>query len=867
MIKVSSNQTAIELSSVMNHIINSVNLAASAVYDMQQSMGAGIDTSSIEGARNEINQATAAINAMNGALNNQTAPVLIPSLTQQNVSPGPVQVPVTWQSDGLEVFTSTGVERFRQEVQSTNQMLEQLTSTQDAIAQQAYNTNIFPPEAFQNLNRLSVTIDTVRDRIQQIENNPVNIGTNTSNSELEQLRSKLNTMLQEQNELNQAMQNMDVSAANNAYLRLSQSVSTTERYIRDNVNEQGRFNSEVQSSTQQADKLTNMIKKVAKSYINIQNIGKVLNISDQLVQTTSRLDMMNDGLQSTQELVDMVYAAATDSRGSFSGMADVVVNFANNGSDVFGSSEEVVAFADLIQKQMVIAGASTTEASDAMQQLSQAFSSGALSSEELNSIYQQAPNLIQSIADYLDVSVNQLREMASEGQLSADVVKAAVFASADDINTKFAEIPATWGQIWQSMKDTALIAFQPVLQGLNNIANSETFHVFVNGAIEAMATLANIILNIFDLITAVGGFIVDNWSIISPIVYGAAAALAVYYGASLLAKDGAIMSAFAAGKEVIAKGAQAVATYAATAAHNGLNAAISECPITWIIIAVIALIAVIMMLCNWIAEATGAANSGIGIIVGVLAVALAFIGNLFVTLINTIIDIFVILWNFIAAFVNFFANVFTDPIGAIARLFFDLVDCILSMLQTLAGAIDTIFGSDLASTVQSWKDGISGWVDETFGQGEEIMATISGESFHVDRIEYGEAWKNGTAAGDRISSAIDDFGFSDIFGAVDIPNLQEYTPQFDGMEDNISSIAGDTGAMKDSVAITQEELQYMRDIAEQEAVNRYTTAEIKVDMSGMKNTVNNNGDLDGFVSGLTDAVNEAIDNMTEGVHE
>jgi len=450
---VSSIQTGIELndqfSGVLNNIISSVNLAVSAMYDMQQSMNADIDTSNIEGARDEINQATAAIEAMNQAASRQTAPDIAPPVVdggnqepisvpvdpvlpdplvenpepirpeiQPNAPPDPIEIPVTWDTDGVDVFTGTGVERFQQEVQSANNMLEQLSDTQDAIAKQAYNTMIFPPKAFQDLNSLAVRIDSIRERIQQIENNKVNIGTDQANAELEQLRMQLNQAIQEQNSLNQAMQNMDVSAANDAYLRLSQTVGNTERYIRDNVDEQGRFNQEISAGTQQANELTNTIKRAVAAYVSIQSVGKALNISDELVQTTSRLNMMNDGVQTTAELVNMVYAAAQDARGSFSQMADVVARFGNNAKDAFSSSEEVVAFADLIQKQMTIAGASTQEAANAELQLSQALGSGVLRGDELNSIFEQAPNLIQNIADYLDVPIGKIREMAADGELS-----------------------------------------------------------------------------------------------------------------------------------------------------------------------------------------------------------------------------------------------------------------------------------------------------------------------------------------------------------------------------------------------------------------------------------------------------------------
>lgn len=882
-----SIQTGIELqdrfTGVIYGIINAVNMTISTMEDMQNTMNTDMDAGAFEGMRDEINEATIALDEFVAAMGNIDQPVIntdpfvnpptpdpveAPFVPEQSRSPPhPVEIPVIWNTDGLDVFTGSGLERFQQEVQSANTMLDQLSATQDAIARQAYNTNLLPPEAFQDLNRLAVRIDTVRDHIQQIENNPLNVGTDTANAELEQLRWQLNQAVEEQNELNHAMQNMDVSAANDAYLRLSQTVSNTERYIRNNVDEQGRFNQEIQAGTQQTNGLANMIRNAAMAYVSIQSIGKALNISDELVQTTSRLNMMNDGMQTTNELVNMVYAAAQDSRGSFSQMADVVARFGNNAKDAFSSSEEVVAFADLVQKQMTIAGASTTEASNAMLQLSQALGSGVLRGDELNSIFEQAPNLIQSIANYLDVPIGQIREMASEGELSADVVKAAIFASADEINAKFEQMPMTWGQIWQSMQNAALIAFRPVLQRLNAIANSEAFQTFVNGAIEALAILANVALEVFDFMASCGQFVADNWSIISPIIYGIIAALAVY-GAYLTITKGielataAVKGALAVAEFIhcVALAASTGATIGATAAQLGLNGAMYACPIVWIIMLVIALIAVIIMLCNWIAEVTGAANSGIGIIVGALAVAGAFIGNIFVALINMVIDIFVVLWNFVAAFVNFFGNVFTDPVGAIARLFFDLVDCILGLLQTLAGAIDAIFGSNLAGTVQGWRDNLGGWVDDTFGQGqgEEIMATVSGEEWHVDRFEYGEAWDAGVAVGDGISSAIDDFSFSDIFGSTDIPNPQDYTSQFAGMGDTLDSIAGDTSGISDAMDITQEDLKYMRDLAEQESVNRYTTAEITIEQTN-HNTVSGDMDLDGIVMGLTDAVDEAVE--------
>jgi len=915
---VSGIQTGIELndqfSGILTNIINSVNLAVSAMYDMQESMNADIDTSSIEGARDEINRATAAINAMNEALDNQATPDATPPVVdnesgepipvpldpvppdplvenpdpvplpiQPNAPPDPVEVPVHWETDGLEVFTSTGVDRFRQEVQSANSMLEQLSSTQDAIARQAYNTNLFPPESFQDLNRLAVRIDNVRGRIQQIENNPVNLGTDTANAELEQLRAQLNRMVQEQNELNEAMQDMDVSAANDAYLRLSQLVSGTERYIRDNVDEQGRFNREIQEGTQQASELTDTIKNAVLAYVSVQSIGNALNISDELMMTISRLNMMNDGVQSTQELVNMVYAAAQDARGSFAEMADVVARFGNNAKDAFGSSEEVVAFADLVQKQMTIAGASTQEASNAMLQLSQALGSGTLRGDELNSIFEQAPNLIQSIADYLEVPIGQIREMASEGELSADVVKAAIFASADEINAKFEQMPMTWGQIWQSMQNTALIAFQPVLQKLNDIANSQAFQTFVNGAIEAMATLANILLNIFDLVATVGGFIADNWSIISPIIYGVVAALAVYAGylavvkiAELLGTAAKIAMCVASYAHAAATGAEASATAAATAAQYGLNTALLSCPLTWIILLIIALIAIIFAVCNAIAKLTGIANSGFGVITGGINVVIQFFKNLGLTVANIALGI----GNAIAALASNMMTAFHNAICSVQSWFYNLLSTALSVIAGICEALNKLpFVEFDYSGITSAADDYAAKAAEAAGNKDDYksISDAFNDGFNTfDAFQDGwasDAFNAGASWGDGVADAVSNFSLSDIFGSTDIPNVDDYTSGFgdaiasSGMGDSLGDIAGDTGSIKDAMDITEEDLKYLRDIAEQDAINRFTTAEIKVDMSGMQNTVNSGDDIDGFMTKLTDSVNEAVDNMTEGVHE
>lgn len=905
----SSIQTGIELndqfSGVLNNIISSVNLAVSAMYDMQQSMNADIDTSSIEGARDEINQATAAIEAMNQAASRQTAPDIAPPVVdggnqepipvpvdpvlpdplvenpepirpeiQPNAPPDPepVEIPVTWNTDGVDVFTGTGVERFQQEVQSANDMLNTLNTTQARISQTAQGMDILPDAAVQGMNTMQQRLSAIQQRIQQIENNPVNVGADNANAELEQLRMQLNQAIQEQNSLNQAMQNMDVSAANDAYLRLSQTVGNTERYIRDNVDEQGRFNQEISAGTQQANELTNTIKRAVAAYVSIQTVGKALNISDELVQTTSRLNMMNDGVQTTAELVNMVYAAAQDARGSFSQMADVVARFGNNAKDAFSSSEEVVAFADLIQKQMTIAGASTQEAANAELQLSQALGSGVLRGDELNSIFEQAPNLIQNIADYLDVPIGKIREMAADGELSADVVKAAIFSAADDINSKFNEMPMTWGQIWQSMQNTALIAFQPVLQRLNDLANSEAFQTFIQGAIEAMATLANILLNVFEVAASVGAFIGDDWSIIAPIIYGVIAALGAYLAIMGIVNAITAISAAIDATKAAADALAAGQTFLWTVQQYGLNAALAACPITWIIVLIIALIAIIFAVCNAIAKMTGIANSGFGVITGGVNVVIQFFKNLGLTVANIALGI----GNAIAALASNMMTAFHNAICSVQSWFYNLLSTALSVIEGICSALNKLpFVEFDYSGISSAADDYAAKASEAAGNKEDYQSISDAfnEGFTTfDAFQDGwasDAFNAGAAWGDGIADKVSNFSLSDVFGQTDIPNVGDYTSGFNdaiansGVGDSIGNIDDNTGKIKDSLDVTEEDLKYLRDIAEQESINRFTTAEVTINQTN-NNNVSSDTDLDGFITALDDAMGEAIDEVTNG---
>ena len=856
-------RTAIELydafSAPLMNVIQAVNQGVSAMETMHATMNEPVSVSIADGIAEQMNQAVQAIEEARAAL---SEPV-----THENTS-------VTWDSLTMPTFTNSGADRFQQEVQSANAMLEQLNQTQRNIAAQAERVQLFPSNMVNDMNTMQSRIQGIQERIQTIENNPLNLGTDQANAELEYLRNNLNQAVQTQNEMNAAIQNMDITTANDAYIRLSNTISGTERYIRDNVDEQGRFNREIEEGTNEANSLMQTIKGAVAAYATIQTLSTALNLSDQLTSTTARLNLMNDGLQTTQDLQNMIYLSAERARGSYQATADAVSKLGLMAGDAFSSSEEIIAFMEQVNKQFTIAGTEAAGIDAAMLQLTQAMGSGVLRGEEYNSILEQAPNIIQAIADYMEVPKGQLKDMAAEGQITADIVKAAMFAAADDTNAKFEQMPKTFSQIWTSFQNTALMAFQPVLQRMNEIANSEAFQGFVNNAIEALSMVAGIALEIFDLLVGVAEIVGENWSWLSPIIYGVAGALAVYYGWLLLTKGAALATAAAQGALTLAKmlavpvyAALTGATMADTAAQWGLNSAMYACPIVWIIILIIALIALFYAAVAAVNKFAGTSVSATGIICGAFMVALAFIGNIFVALWNLVVDVFVLIYNLVAEVANFIGNVFTDPIGAVCRLFFGLADTVLGILQALASAIDAIFGSNLAGSVQGWRDSLGGWVDETFGKGDEVMAKMNADDMKLGRFEYGAAWDAGYSFGEGVDESIANFDPSSLFdtnvpGAGDYADLSNYGA---GLAGDVGDIAGNTGAIKDSMDITEEDLKYLRDIAEQEAINRFTTAEINIE-APITNQISKDVDLDGVIDGLTGAVNEAVDIIAEGVH-
>ena len=673
---------------------------------------------------------------------------------------------------------------------------------------------------------------------------------------------------------------VDTSAIREAREELARAgaaFDSIEENIRNAGNQQDRFNRRIRDGTTAADGLWSKLKGIAATVGGLAAAKKIIGISDDLASTRARLNLIVDDGGSVDELEQKIMASAQRSRAAYFDTASAVAKLGLNAGAAFDNDmDQVIAFMEQVNKQFVIGGATAQEQSNAMIQLTQAMAAGALRGEELNSILDAAPGIARAIEQYMGVAEGSIKQYAEQGLVTAEVVKNAMFAAADETNAKFESMPKTWAQIRTSMQNKALSIFAPILTKINQIGNSERFTQVTDGIINGLAGIASVATWVLDLLIGGAALVVDNWSWLAPIVGGVATAFLVLNGAMLAYKTvTGIVNALETVKAArlamttVATGAQTTATFAQTAAQYGLNAALMACPLTWIIILIIALVALFYAAVAAVNKFAGTSVSATGLICGAFMAALAFIGNIFVALWNLVVDVFVMIYNLVATVANFIGNVFNDPVGAVARLFFDLADTVLSVLQALASAIDTIFGSNLAGSVQGWRDSLGGWVDSTFGKGEEIMEKLNADDMKLGRFEYGAAFDMGYEFGQGVEDTVGglfDFSAMDSLGAADGLDAFNLGNTLDGIYGNTGDTAGNTAAMSDALDIAEEDLAYLRDIAEREAINRFTTAEIHVEQHN-ENHISSDTDLDGIMDAWANDFAEKLDVSEEGVHE
>ena len=599
-------------------------------------------------------------------------------------------------------------------------------------------------------------------------------------------------------EVNQRFERMqglaEQSVPTDIYGRLQAELGAVKTQLQGVSNEFDDLRDSMQNAQQPADNLMGTLMRIGAAVIGSQIVRGVVGMSDELTQTTARLNLMNDGLQSTIDLQEMIYQSALRSRGAYTDTAAAVSKMGLLAGDAFSSNEETIAFVEQLNKQFKIAGTSAEGQAAAMLQLTQAMGAGVLRGEELNSVFENAPTVIQAITDYLGVTTGELREMASEGQITADIVKNAMFAAADETNARVESIPMTWADVWTQATNMAIMALQPLLTGINWVAN--------------------------------------NLDIIAPIVLATGAAFAIF---AIAANWTNICTA---------------ATNGLAAAQKLLNTVMALNPVVLIIGSLIILIGVIFAVIAAMNKARNTTVSALGVITGAFAVAGAFIYNNF----------YLPVWNLFADLCNFIGNVFNDPVAAIEILFLQLNQRVVGFVRDMVEKIES-----LINLIPGVEVNITGGLDsfyDSYSQKIQQIKDASGWQEFVQRkeaIDYNVAYTAGYNWGANLQSDISDtLGISTDIPDITIPTAADPTSLLSDIADNTDQIA-------DDVEMSTEDLELLRDIAERQEINRYTTAEIKVEMIN-NNNISSELDIDGVVNLLEVKVHEAMVASAEGVH-
>lgn len=535
-----------------------------------------------------------------------------------------------------------------------------------------------------------------------------------------------------------------------------------------------------------ASALTDQIKRLVGAYVGVQSIGQLVSMADQVTQLDARLQQMTGSAEGAAAAQEMIYQAAQRSRGEYLSMANLVSQLGSMAPEAFSDANgnintaELVGFAEQLQKQMTISGASGEGVSAAMIQLTQALSSGVLRGEELNSVLEQTPIVARTIAEYMGVSIGEMRELASEGAITADVVKNAILGAAEETDAAFASMPMTWSQVWTSMQNVALQALQPVLNAISWLAS--------------------------------------NLDIVAPIVLGVAAAI----GTLTVAINGAKM-----------------ATATMTAAQDMLNIVMTANPIGLVVAGLALLVGALYAGVAAFNKLSGSSVSATGIITGAIAFAGAVVGNAFIAVSNTALSVFGGIFNTVASVANFVGNVFNNPLAAAAHLFGDFADTVLGVLQTIAGVIDVVFGSGLSDAVSGWRASLNGFIDRAAGNYTEFVPKLDVSGAQMGRIGYGDAWNTGYDWGANLGSSL-----GDMFGAAMPGGETSFSvPSYDDIVSAIDGVGKDVKGIKKSVDLSKEDLKYMVDLTARRYVNNVNlTSQTPVITVNGQNTGNTEAD-------------------------
>lgn len=624
--------------------------------------------------------------------------------------------------------------------------------------------------------------------------------------------------------------NLAVREMEENYRRAAQQEQQVTRNIRQSTQAEQQLNASIRGGNDALDDMVGKAKNLAATIGASVGLKKLIELSDQMTSTTARLNFIVDDGGSVKALEAKIMASAQRSRAAYLDTASAIASMGANAGAAFTSNDELIAFMEQVNKQFVIGGASAQGQAAAMLQLTQAMAAGALRGEELNSILENAPGIARAIEQYMGIAEGSIKSYAEKGAVSATVVKNALLSIADETNAKFNGMAMTWGQVWTQMGNIALKVTRPLLTAINWLAN--------------------------------------NLSVIGPILLGLGAAFLVFQVAAHWTQIAAVATAaYHAVVNLLSIGFGVLTgnTAAASAAVFTFNSALLASPITWIIMLIAVVIGLLYGVVAIINKVTGSSISATGLICGAIAVAGAFIGNTVIGLLNALIQY---IWAiFVAPFlgiVEWILNVcnggFNSFGDAVANLIGQIIGWFLNLGKVVTTIIDAIFGTNWTAGLESLQSSVTAW-----GKNENAI-TLDKNAPTIDyRFEYGDAWAAGNDFGKGIDAKI-----GGMFNTGGLGNSSGFDlgSGFDlsSIADNTGLTADNTGKTADALAVTEEQLEYLRDIAERDAINRFTTAEVKIDMTGMTNRIDGSADLDGVISQLTEGFTEALVTAAEGVH-
>lgn len=601
-------------------------------------------------------------------------------------------------------------------------------------------------------------------------------------------------------------------ATNDAGRNTAEYYDRASRSLRNATNNVDDFSRRQQEAAQQAAGIGNIWQRI-KGYIGAAgaafSLSKLVGLSDTLAGNKARLELIVDDGGSVDELNKKIYASAMRARASYTDTAATISKLGLLAGDAFNSNDEMIAFTELMNKNFTIGGASTQEQSSAMYQLTQAMASGRLQGDEYRSIIENAPLLAKAIEDYMrnvQGAEGAMKDWSSEGLLTADVIKAALFSTADEVEERFAKMPMKWGQVWTMASNIAIRALNPLLSAINWVAN--------NISVIGPAVLG---LGAAFLVFQVAA----HWTQI------ATAAIGVYNG---------LVNFLSIGYGVLTGN-----TAAAAAAQFTYNSALLANPITWVVMLLAVLVAALYAGVAAYNKFTGAGVSATGILVGALGVLGAFALN------STIVP----MQNGFAMFANFLGNLFNDPVAAVKVLFYDMALTVLGYISKMASGIESVINKIPGVTVD-----ITSGLDSFYTKLESAQQKVKDKSGWVeyvqkmDFVDYSKA----ASAGYRFGAGLVDkvtgmFSGSDYAGLSDIAG-------------GVSDIAANTGKIADEVHIADEDLQFFRDVAEMRYIQNFVTLTPTVSMNA---SISEMVDVNGVVREIEQVLKSEIAESAEVV--